>query len=134
MPSKGVEMAYAEIEVEKLSRIGVIAERLQNIRDEAKAEFGSKLIGIEICAGVRPEKWELLQGRSGKSQHVEYWTADFIPICENDEDYVLIFDWIVKNYKDNWKGGFAVKNYNLKEGKKGFIHADCRMGKARWKY
>ncbi len=127
LPSKAIKMNYDLTPTYLLPRLGVIAERLQTIRNEAKAHFGKRLKGIEITCGVRVKDWELFKGRSGKSQHVQLWAADFRPICE-EEDFEEIFNWIFDRYKDNWIGGWAI-NRKLK-----FIHADCRPDKARWEY
>ena len=133
MPEESIAMTYEDLEPEKLARIGVIAERIQNIRNKAVQIFGKRIRGIEILAGVRVKRWELLRKRSGNSQHTEYWGADFRPICD-DEDYEEIFNWIYDQFEPTWKGGFAKSEPNLKEGRKGFIHGDCRMNNARWKY
>jgi hypothetical protein len=126
-------MAYEDLDVSKLARIGVIAERVQNIRNKAVQIFGKRFNGFVITAGVRPERWEKLRGRSGKSQHTEYWTVDIQPICK-DEDYMEIFNWVYDTFEPTWIGGFAKSEPNLKDNKKGFIHADCRTNNARWKY
>ena len=135
MPSEAIAITYEDLEPAKLARIGVIAERIQNIRNATKKKFGKRFNGFRVCAGVRVKRWELLRERSGKSQHTEYWTADIQPICK-DEDYLEIFNWIYDNFEPTWKGGFAKKEPDLeaKPQKKGFIHADCRMNNARWKY
>lgn len=127
MPSKAIKMNYDLTPAYLLPRLGVIAERLQTIRNEAKAHFGSRLKGIRITCGIRVKKWELEQGRSGNSQHVQLWAVDFTPICSSkDTDEIL--EWIFERYKDNWIGGWAI-NRSAK-----FIHADCRPDKARWEY
>lgn len=119
---------------QQLVGIGVVAHQMQIIRDATKKEFGSKFSGFLITAGVRQLEWELKQDRSGKSQHVNGWTVDFQPIC-NDEDYMVIFNWIFDKFEPLHKGGFAKKEPNLSKNKKGFIHIDMRLtGRARWVY
>ena len=134
MSKEAIDLNYKHLDFETVARIDVIAVHLQIIRDRAKAKFKDRLKGLEITCGLRVLEWELLQGRSGKGQHPNGWAADFQPICK-DEDYMEIFNWIFNEFEKDWNGGFAKKEPNLKEDKKGFIHADRRLtGKARWTY
>jgi len=135
MPKEAIAMNSIEkLTPEQLIGIGVVAHQMQIIRDATKKEFGSDFGGFVITAGVRQLEWELKQGRSGRSQHVNGWAVDFQPICE-EEKYMLIFNWIFNRFEPTHKGGFAKKEPDLKQGKKGFIHIDMRLtGKARWSY
>ena len=94
MPNEAIEMAYQECQPEKLPRVGVLACHLQEIRDKAMKHFGKERFkGLMITAGIRPKKWELMRGRSGNSQHTEYWAGDFAPVCAK-EDFEEIMSWI----------------------------------------
>ena len=135
LPKQAIAMnSIDKLTSEELIAIGVVANEIQYIRDITKKEFGSDFQGFVITAGLRKLEWELKQGRSGLSQHVKGWAVDVQPICD-DEKYMLIFNWIFNKFEPTHKGGFAKKEPNLKQGKKGFIHIDMRLtGKARWVY
>lgn len=125
MPAEAIRMNYKELPIEKLSRIGVLAQYLQDLRNKAKQVFGNKLKGIQINCGVRVKKWELLQDRSGNSQHCELWAADITPICA-EEDFKEIFEWMYNDLNLHHKGGLGY----YPESK--FLHIDMRPKKARW--
>jgi uncharacterized protein YcbK (DUF882 family) len=125
MPPEAIKMNYEQLPIYLLPRIGVIAMDLQILRDKAKQVFGDKLKGIQVNCGARVKKWELLQGRSGDSQHCELWAADITPICA-EEDFNEIFEWMYDYLNLHHKGGLGY----YPERK--FLHLDKRMGNARW--
>lgn len=126
MSAEAIKIIYEEIEPAKLARVGVLAAELQKLRDKAKSEFGDRFKGLNITCGIRPEKWEKMRGRSGKSQHTQYWAADFTPICD-PSDFEEVFNWLFEELAD-FNGGVAI-NKRTK-----FIHLDLRGTKARWEY
>lgn len=133
LPKEAIRMNYQDFEVDKMPKVRSILNISQIIRDATKEKFKNRFKGFVITSGLRVLRWELAQGRSGKGQHPQYTAVDIQPIC-SDEDYMEIFNWVFDTFNENFVGGFAKKEPNLKEGKKGFIHIDNRGKKARWTY
>lgn len=133
LPKEAIRMNYQDFEVDKMPKVRSILNISQIIRDATKEKFKNRFKGFVITSGLRVLRWELDQGRSGKGQHPQYTAVDIQPIC-SDEDYMEIFNWVFNTFNENFVGGFAKKEPNLKEGKKGFIHIDNRGEKARWTY
>lgn len=133
LPKEAIELNYKHFDDSKLDKVKGILNIAQIIRDAAKEKFGKRFQGFTITAGLRVLEWELKQGRSGKGQHPQYTAIDIQPICA-DADYMEIFNWVFNTFSANFVGGFAKKEPDLKNGKKGFIHIDNRGVKARWTY
>ena len=133
LPREAIVMNYQDFEEWMVKELKQVAIILQTIRDAAEEKFGDRFHGLRITDGLRVLRWEKAQGRSGNGQHPKATAADFQPICA-DEDYMEIFNWIFRTFHKNFEGGFAKKEPDLDNGKKGFIHADNRGKKARWNY
>ena len=96
-----------------------ILTELQKIRDK----YG---VPITINSGFRCEAWELHQGRSGNSRHVQGDAVDFK--CKQD-----VLQQIWKDIQD-YNGGLAAK-WRKRNGVQEivFIHIDLGQ-RRRWKY
>ncbi len=78
---------------------------------------------ISISISFRPLFWELLKGRSGKSQHTKGKAADIkVPGLTPSE----VADWIEILIKEGKMKQGGLKAY------KTFVHYDVRGVKARW--
>ena len=78
---------------------------------------------ISISIAFRPLFWELLKGRSGKSQHTKGKAADIkVPGLTPSE----VADWIEILIKEGKMKQGGLKAY------KTFVHYDTRGKKARW--
>ncbi|MBB4117849.1 uncharacterized protein YcbK (DUF882 family) [Mesonia hippocampi] len=98
-----------------LKNIQKLAENLQIIRDE---------IGVPLIINIafRPEWWEYLQGRSGKSKHVLGMAADIVCSLSPSELRKVIFKLISeKKIQNGGVGSYAT-----------FTHYDIRKIAARW--
>lgn len=130
MPTNAIKLAWMYFTPELEAKIKAFMPELQSIRDWANAEFkfenNGKEIGIAITAGYRPKEWELMQGRSGNSQHT-ICAVDFrfinCPKPLADDILQAVYD----KYNKTWKGGLAIKQGS-------FIHLDPLPGGRRWKY
>jgi uncharacterized protein YcbK (DUF882 family) len=96
-----------------------ILTELQKIREK----YG---VPITINSGFRCEAWELHQGRSGASRHVQGDAVDFK--CSQE-----VLNQIWTDIQD-WNGGLAAK-FRKRKGVKEivFIHIDLG-NRRRWRY
>lgn len=132
LSKQAIDMNYELLTVEQLCKIGMIAYKLQDLRNKTLAEFGVKFKGFRITAGLRQKQWELMRKRSGNSQHVQGWAVDIQPICDV-KDYAQIFNWVFKS-QSGFFGGLAQSPFDLQKNSFGFIHLDLRGEVARWTY
>lgn len=141
MPAQAIAWNWEDIEQKHVDELKLIAEVLQKIRNEVNENFkrkDGKEIRLKLSCGFRCLRWEKSRGRSGGGMHDDGKAVDFFPDnCEDDAQYVVIFNWIKQKYS-KWNGGLAAKSYvmNLKTKRlvtKGFIHID-NGNKRRWKY
>ena len=115
MPEHGRRACWEALTPEVVHNLTRIATLLQVIRDYYDKP-------MTVTSGFRPVHWEILQGRSGTSQHTTGLAADF---CIPGVPVDTILDYINKAFR---KGGRAIS-------KKGnFVHLDCRPTFASWEY
>jgi len=140
LPAKGVILNWEHIHEMDMVKFEKAAQHAQSIRDLINREFKSDLspseIGLRITSGFRCHTWELLQGRSGNSQHV-IAAYDAQPTNCSNEMAVAIISWLLKRFNKDYIGGLAIKKPTVKNGKYvlvGFIHFDFRGQRARWEY
>ncbi len=139
LPEKGREMNWKNIHEMDLDKITEAAKHAQTIRDLINKEF--KLDGVEeikfiITSGWRCKEWELIQKRSGNSQHTKA-AYDAVPSGCSVLDAAAIIGWLYNRFYKNYNGGFAIKRPTTKDGKMvsaGFVHFDFRGYIARWTY
>lgn len=141
MPEVAIKWNWEDITDAHVVELTKIAQVLQKIRDEVNANFkrkDGKEIRMKLSCGYRCLRWEKSRGRTGGGMHDDAKAVDFFPDnCEDDAQYVTIFNWIMQKYS-KWDGGLAAKSYvmSLKTKRlvsKGFIHIDNGR-KRRWKY
>jgi len=113
-----------------------VAEKMQELRDavnQAFPEYNGKL-GLRPLSWFRPQAWELMRKRSGKSQHVPGWGVDFAAVNCKPEDYNRIMAHIFNVLLKNFTGGLAYK-LNA-QGNYSFIHIDLLITTPprRWQY
>ncbi|GHB44325.1 YcbK family protein [Mongoliitalea lutea] len=93
-----------------------LAKNLQVLRDELGAR-------ITVNIGFRPKWWELLRGRSGKSQHACGKAAD---IVVNGFTPAQVANTIERLIAEGRMKQGGLKAYNT------FVHYDIRGVRARW--
>jgi len=101
---------------EIIANLTELAENLQVLRDY----LGS---AVSISIAFRPKWWELLQGRSGNSQHAKGKAADIKVSGYSPEQ---IFDIILKLINEGKMKQGGLSKYPT------FVHYDIRGKKARW--
>ena len=116
MPIQCSQMALESLTPSICENIVKVATLAQEIRDH----FNDSLI-ITCC--YRPIEWELKQGRSGKSQHVEALAMD----CYLTHIHLLeLYAWFNKQYPNKY--GRAINPAQ------NFCHFDLRPNYATWNY
>lgn len=117
MPTASHKYMIEEFTPEVYRELKNLAKYLQEIRDHFKCT-------MNINAGFRPHGWEILRGRTGKSQHVLGKAADFTVHCVTLK---TCHDHCLKTYPD-----FGIA-YSPKAN---FVHLDtCTSPKSRrWVY
>ena len=121
-----------------------LCRRLDQVIIDLNAHFQSQLqaqslITLAVSSGFRCLAWELLQKRSGNSQHCIGAAIDVYPVTNAfNLNLVEVVSHLRVKYWKSWQGGFAVKDPTFdKHGKLlslGFLHFDNRPHPARWKY
>jgi uncharacterized protein YcbK (DUF882 family) len=80
MPFEAIALNWKYIENEEVQQIERIALEVQKLRNlinlEIKSDLGFPEIGLRITSGYRCKEWELMQKRSGNSQHVTGGAVD----------------------------------------------------------
>lgn len=93
------------------------AQEWQIIRD-----YFNDIVVVHWGGAFRPLEWELLKGRSGKSQHVD---ANGIDAHLVNTPLPIVYEFINKTFKSGGRG------INIPEN---FIHKDKRPYFAIWRY
>lgn len=144
LPRKAIELNWKNIDQFNIEDAREEAKFLEGIREVTNLVFqpknGGQEIGVRINSGWRCKEWELIQGRSGKSQHVKI-ASDIVPTNCSNELAVEIINHLYHIYSPRTtghKGGFAIKKPTYTDGNivsVGFVHFDRRKDKnARWEY
>lgn len=127
-----------------MERLEMIAARLQQLRDiinqRYRVENFGKEIALRVTSAFRCRAWERLRNRNGSSRHVVCDANDFVPVCENPEQTVLIIEELYRELNPRLtghQGGLAIKKptRNAKGELQllGFMHIDLGPTR-RWEY
>lgn len=142
IPAEGHKLNWEHISECDETKLKKIAEELEVIRKTINDKF-QKLnkgveIGLNINAGWRCKDWELVQKRSGNSQHT-IAAADVYPTNVGLALALAIIQFLYTQHwpktSSGWKGGFAI-GWPKPKGKfkTGFVHYDLRGSQSRWLY
>ena len=113
---KRVISEYLNNRQKYVSSLTELSQNLQVLRDYYCES-------VVITAGFRPKFWEILQGRSGNSKHIECIAADFKIKGVKPKDISETIEKLIVDGKMK-EGGIGVYS--------SWVHYDIRGTKARW--
>ncbi len=142
--ARALNWKYIDDYIRKETLFIKLCQALDNVILDLNQSFKHILadgtLTFSVSSGYRCREWEILQKRSGKSQHCTAAALDIYPITNKltDKQLVEVMTCLQQKYWETWPGGFAVKAPTFNNDKSlksiGFIHFDLRPTKVRWYY
>lgn len=143
LPKKAIELNWQHWNSTYYQNMIEVLNEAEKIRTWVNNEFAKdKTISVIINCGYRAKAWDLLQKRSGNSQH-QFGNAIDITFGNVTKEVNIEIIKAVYDFYNNskWMGGLAIKKST--GGAIGFVHIDIRTPEphhiqrsygARWEY